>query len=182
MYSMKSNILDAELEKSLHSVCEFSLATEWNLLYRGSEELFSADAFHLKCDAKPDTLTVIRAASGFIFGGYTTALWKPQSRTYESDDSAFLFSLKNKQNIPMKIRIGKGKQRTALQYSSMYGPIFGGCDIAIADRANVNMCKSNLGHTYVHPTFVPGSDESNSYLAGSSQFTITEIEIYQKIK
>ena len=49
---------------------------KWNLLYRASEHGYSAESFHKCCDNKGPTLIIIKSIEGWIFGGYTTRLWK----------------------------------------------------------------------------------------------------------
>jgi hypothetical protein len=39
---------------------------------------------------------------------------------------------------------------------------------------------SNLSHTYSHPQYAYGTDEANSFLAGSHKFQLDEIEVYHK--
>jgi hypothetical protein len=60
------------------------------------------------------------------------------------------------------------------------GLLFGN-DIIIADNANTTMGSvSNLGVSYSHPQYAFGTDEAKSFLAGSRQFQLNEIEVYQK--
>jgi len=54
-------------------------------------------------------------------------------------------------------------------------------DLHIADKSNININSfSNLGHSYTHPDFVYGSNEARSFLAGSYNFQVSEIEVYTK--
>ncbi len=39
---------------------------------------------------------------------------------------------------------------------------------------------SNLGDCYKHPQYAHGTDEAQSFLAGSCYFQLDEIEVYQK--
>jgi hypothetical protein len=61
---------------------------------------------------------------------------------------------------------------------SGYGPIFGrGHDIRVCDYANTTLGSySKLDHSYEHPQPCQGQ----SYLAGSDQFLLSEIEVYKK--
>ena len=60
---------------------------------------------------------------------------------------------------------------------SAYGPIFGTDDICIRNAANTTANNfSNLGRSYQHPQ----PDQGQSYLAGSSPFQLSEIEVYEK--
>ena len=69
---------------------------------------------------------------------------------------------------------------------SEYGPIFGGgWDIKIVSYSysNTNTNNySNLGYYYKHPHGVSKTSEADSFFAGSFQFQLNEIEVYQKIK
>jgi len=58
------------------------------------------------------------------------------------------------------------------------GPTFGsGFDIHLCNNANTTMDSgSYLGRSYQHPQ----PDQGDSYLAGSFQFQLSEIEVYQK--
>ena len=66
----------------------------------------------------------------------------------------------------------------AMFHSSSYGPIFGGGhDFWIVSDANNNSnSKSNLGHTYELP---PG--QTKTFLVGSRNFKVSEIEVFQVI-
>ena len=64
-----------------------------------------------------------------------------------------------------------------------YGPVFGGGrDILISKNANDEMSNSfsYLGSTYQHSKYEYNSEEIMSFLAGSFQFQLDEIEVYLK--
>ncbi len=65
----------------------------------------------------------------------------------------FLFSLTNKDNRPLKMKIDSYRHESAIRCHPKFGPIFGrGDDICIADNANTTRKNySRLGHTYKHP-------------------------------
>ena len=150
------------------------------MIYRASDHGFRAKDFHSKCDGKANTLTVLKA-NGFIFGGFTTATWD-SSGQYKSDSNAFLFSLTNKDNQPCKMKIKPNRQQNAIGCFSSFGPKFGGgYDINItADSNTKNGSYSKLGNTYTHPQYTVGTNEAKSFLAGSDNFLLSEIEVYQK--
>lgn len=58
----------------------------WTLLYRGSDEGFSAQKFHEKCDNKGPTVTLVRTEKNNVFGGYASQSWT-------SDNGIFSFFL-----------------------------------------------------------------------------------------
>jgi hypothetical protein len=63
-----------------------------------------------------------------------------------------------------------------------YGPTFGGGhDLHICTNSNTsNGSYSNLGISYKHPYYARGSNEAQSFLAGSCNFLTTEIEVFIK--
>ncbi len=150
-------------------------------MYRGTRDGFGAKDFHSKCDNKSPTLSICKAKdSSFIFGGFASVTFNG-SETFKSDPNAFIFSLTNKDNRPLKMKIHSNEHHEAIQCNSRYGPIFGGCDIAIVNNANTTMnCYSHLGHSYKHPQYAFGTNEAKSFLAGSYRFRLDEIEVYQK--
>jgi hypothetical protein len=97
------------------------------------------------------------------------------------NENAFLFSLTNRDNRPCKRKIDENKCRNAVYYSPRYGPTFGGGhDIYICNNANSRTSSSsNLGLTFLHPEYEYESSEAQSFLAGSCNFQLSEIEIYK---
>jgi len=185
----KSSILTGLQPLDLIKVCEFDRESKFTLLYRASQDGFEASHFHSKCDGKANTLTLLRASeTSFIFGGFTTATWESfQPGQWKSDPNAFLFSLKNKDEKPCKMKIDASKHVNAIICNSKYGPIFGvgngNSDFSVASKANTsNGSYSNLGYTYKHPKYSKGSNEARSFLAGSKQFQVEEIEVFHKLK
>lgn len=53
------------------------LAKEYKskLIFRGSEDGFTAQSFHNECDYYGITLTVIQSDKNFIFGAFTDIPW-----------------------------------------------------------------------------------------------------------
>jgi hypothetical protein len=179
----KSLILTGLQPMQLIKLCEFSTKDKWSLLYRGSRDGFEPNEFHSRCDGKTPTLTIYKAQeSSFIFGAYTTGVWH-QLNTCIPDSKAFLFSLTNKDNEPCKMKIDPNQSKYAIYGGPDYGPSFGsGCDIGIYKNPNTeNRSCSNLGFSYSHPHYTEGSNEINSFLAGSRKFQLSEIEVYQKV-
>jgi hypothetical protein len=115
-------------------------------------------------------LTILKAkGSGFIFGGFTTVSWESSTKSkWKSDANAFLFSLTNKDNKPLKMKIDPNQHHRAILCDSSSGPTFG-VDIHVANNANTTKHSfSDLGCTYLHPQYAHGTREAQSFLAGSS--------------
>jgi hypothetical protein len=181
----KSRILKDEQQcLELINLCEFSPKDKWTLLYRGIRDGFVSNDFHSKCDGHSNTLTILKAKqSSYVFGGFTAVDWEsPAEGKWKSDPNAFVFSLTNKANKPVK-----KKYDTFLYHFSIYchsgcGPIFGwDNDIHIANNANTTMgshCKLEIVHKQ-HKSIL-GMNETKTHSAQPVNFQLDEIEVYQK--
>ena len=149
--------------------------TSYQLLYRSSTDGLDSKTFHSKCNGVQGTLTVIKTKNSNIFGGYTSADWSGDSQ-YKSDSTAFLFSLVNSYNVPVKMNVTQSNM--AIYCYSGYSFVFGGGsgrDLS----CYIDQCYSNLGNSYQLPSFLTyGTNEANSFLGGSLNFEPVEIEIY----
>ena len=100
------------------------------------------------------------------------------------DSQAFLFSLVNKPGwAPVKLpQTGTySYQRYSIPDCSSYGPSFGGgWDIYITDYASSSSSNyANLGYTYSAPSgYSYGSTFTQTFLAGTYQFTPDEVETF----
>jgi hypothetical protein len=182
----KSPILKDKQFFDLIKLCEFNASDKWTLLYRGTRDGFEAKYFHLKCDNKSPTLTIIKAQdSGFIFGGYTEAAWTSLNG-FQVDPNAFIFSLTNKEAKPCKMNVIDSN--LAIYCDFNHGPIFGGdaenydCDdLGIGNNTNTyEESYSNLGNNFKHPEYEFMTTEAQSFLARSKCFQLNEIEVYIK--
>jgi hypothetical protein len=108
--------------KKLMTLCEFPIDQKWNLIYKASQDGFEASSFHSKCDSKPNTLVLIKSEIGNIFGGYTEQSWS-DNNVYKSDSNAFIFSLINRLNKPVKINCSNIYE--AIYCHNKEGPTFG---------------------------------------------------------
>jgi hypothetical protein len=172
-------------QKLIH-LCEFSPNDKFALLYRGSQDGLDANDFHSKCDGHKNTLTIIKAkSSSYVFGAFTAVEWEslPPPGKFKSDPRAFLFSLTNKKNKPLKMKIEPNRCENAIFCNSELGPSFGDDDIWIENNPNKTMGGiSYLGFAYKHPQYACGSEQAKSFLAGRCAFELEEIEVYQKLE
>ena len=171
------------LQIQLLKLCEFPQDQKLELKYRASRDGFKASDFHSHCDGIPNTLTVIKAKSGNIFGGFTEQEWHSECE-FVTDPKAFLFSLVNKEEKPFKVLCSnEGEQ--AICCNSKLGPCFGGegdyiKDICIRTDANIKTSFCDFGYSYQHPDYLKDTDKANNILAGSLKFETLEIEVYAK--
>jgi hypothetical protein len=146
------------------------------LLYRGSRDGFNASSFHTRCDGKGQTLTVVKAQGrANIFGGFNPDSWSV-SGSYGTDRRAWLFSLVNSYNKPVRLE----PTGSSMGYnSSGYGPTWGGGhDLHVNNnmKSTSNYCAPNDFRT-VKSGFDSVSVDAN-LLSGSSNFTVEEIEVF----
>jgi len=149
-----------------------------SLIYKGSRDGFTYNAFHEKCDNKSSTITVIKSKNhGRIFGGYTKATWTLVGNGYytnKNDDSSFLFSLTYNERYPHK----KNSER-AICVNSTHLPVFGSADMVINDNCNSRTNNyTNFPGSFTCDKFNTQTEESKAYLAGSHKFSVEEIEVF----
>ena len=97
---------------------------------------------------------------------------------YTRSNLSFLFSLRNKEKLaPFIANVKPGNVQHAVCCEATYGPTFGGGhDLHISNNANGNQGSySGFGNSYQPPA---GRPRANSLLAGSYNFTPTEIEVF----
>ena len=179
--TIDSKVIDSyQIENDLIELCKLS-RKEFELLYRASRDGFEASSFHEKCDNNSNTLTIIKTTSGCIFGGYAEVAWD-SSNKYKADPNSFIFSLVNENSTPRLIPV-QPNHEYAIYCSSVDGPIFGGGhDIKILSDSNKSKeSYSNLGRSFDFKFFTYGSLSAQSFLAGSRNFQVFEIEVFQLI-
>jgi len=176
-----STILNQSQSFKLISLCDFSVSQKWKCIYRASNDGYSSETFHFKCDRKSSTLIILKAAeTGFIFGGYTEASWDGDE-IQKFDPNAFIFSLKNGENNPIKLK--PNNFALSIFCSRYTGPSFGRGDIHIESNSNIKGdydSFSDMGDVFDHPRYSYGTNEAQSFLAGSYHFKLSEIEVFQK--
>ena len=168
-------LLQLEHKKKLN---EFygKTSQRWELIYKASRDGFDANAFHSRCNNKGPTMTIIQSNNNYLFGGYTSIPWT-SDESYKADTTAFIFTLKNPDNIPpTKYLINPNSTSTAVYHSSSYGPTFsGGHDIYLANSSNANNSSyTNFPHSYIDTT-----GKGNATFTGAKNFTASDIEVFK---
>ena len=74
------------------------------LLYRGSTHGWHLKDFHLRCDSKGPTLTLIKIEDGDCIGGYTRGSWYSDRNKYDGDSASILFNLNQWRYFPSKLQ------------------------------------------------------------------------------
>ncbi|KAG0259769.1 hypothetical protein BG011_002380 [Mortierella polycephala] len=147
------------------------------LQYRATRDGFDAASFHLACDQRGPTLTVVRTDNGAVFGGFNSSSWSSHpSGVYSTSRTNFLFTLKSRdcptrENVLFSI---KGNGNAAAYNKADYGPTFGvGHDLFLGTNCNLTCLSSSTLSSSYH---APGAYAST--LAGSSFFRVQEYEVF----
>jgi hypothetical protein len=182
-FKIDSTILKTSREaRSLISLTGFE-SKSFSLLWRGSRDGFEASTFHSRCDGKANTMTLIKNTHGYVFGGYTAVPWSsPPSQISHSDTTAFLFSLKNPSNNPLKLKVIEPDN--AVFHDLTMGPVFGryyrGRDLSYYYFNQVNNCMKFK--SYESPDGENGVEGGKYVVGGPTNFYQTaEIEVFQII-
>ena len=145
----------------------------FSLLYRGTRDGKRSFDFHRKVDGVNKTLTIIKSSNGFIFGGYTETFWYSRAN-YVYDTQAFIFTLTNPYNTPLKHNIKRSCQNVAFYDQWNYGPTFGNHDIHVQNNFGTgSFIQTNCYDPC--PNNIPRGAYYNNY---DSQFTPVEIEVF----
>ncbi len=96
--NLESVILDSANQTKLISLIN-KTDKVFRLAYRASRDGWRASDFHNHCNFIPNTLTVIKSTTGYVFGGFINGQWNSYG-TYNSDPYSFLYTLTNPNNTP----------------------------------------------------------------------------------
>jgi len=179
IFKIDSAIFSAAQEVSFLAITGFENKS-FSLLWRGSRDGFDAAAFHRQCDGQANTVTVIKNTNGFIFGGFTSIPWSSSDGFYETDNSAFLFSLTNPSNTSFKLKVFDPQY--AVVHNSTYGPLFGcnGDDLCVYNLSNTNRQSYMNLNSYDFPNGM-NDEEGGKFIVGGFDhcFQTVEIEVFQ---
>jgi len=140
------------------------------LLYKGTRDGFKAASFHAKCDNKGPTLTVVESNNSKIFGGFSEVDWN-QSGNYKNSSNAFLFSVSVTETQKYPVKVTTQAIYCHTDHLATFG---GGHDFYLIENCNTTGGSySNFGHSYNQ------LGKAKEILAGSYNFSVKEIEIYQ---
>eukprot|EP00347_Sterkiella_histriomuscorum_P004904 403358644 len=138
-------LVNIELDRNYQSLLmtaniENYTQKQYELLYQGSRDGFTAKAFHDKCDNKGPTVSFILSEFGQTFGGYSSILWQRNNK-FAPDENAFIFQL-SKKTIHRQFQ---NKDKAIFNKSSFLCLFGSGSDIAIqnnCDIKNTSFCRS----------------------------------------
>ena len=134
------------------------------LLMNSNRDGDSTKSFMNKCNGKCPTLAVIKTTNGYVFGGYTTQMWKEGE---VKDNNAFVFSIDKKRKYNIK------QPEHAFGFNMNNYWLFGFTYNAIVVREN---CTKRNDNYVCNKTYdIPEQYELNG---GEQKFTVKSFEIY----
>lgn len=149
------------------------------VLFSSERDDMTNEKFHEKCDSQGPTIAIAKSGK-FVFGGFTMHSWGTQSNTngYGNDKFAFIFSLSDgKKRKPEKF-VPVTNKRLSIYDIQSSGPTWGGGHDLHFNLSGQSY--SNLGHTYQLPKGLTYGDNSSAlYFAGSKNFSLDQIVIFQ---
>jgi hypothetical protein len=145
---------------------DFSFKVKWHRLYRGSENEYSATAFHRFCDNQGPTITLVKASNGRIAGGYSCVSWKSGGL---SNPRGFLFSI---DATVQSVNVFKGVEGLCkVQQGVWRGPWFLE-GLGIGDKCD----KNDVSYSIMGDGFEHSGDKHA--LFGFKKFTVAEYEVF----
>jgi hypothetical protein len=191
MITMTEDIEFVEL--LLQSKLELFEQKQFKLLYRGSENEFSAKRFHELCDNHGPTICLIKSNFGNIFGGYTSIKWAANSynmyqyqKISHKDIDAFLFLIRDQSNNNKKAQgpeIFECIKDDSVYHLKSNGPSFGFADIRISDECN-NITSHTRSNSYNHhgikaPICGQSADSDPSNKTRPGFFYVLDYEVFE---
>jgi hypothetical protein len=150
------------------SSMDSSYSIKWNRLYRGSENEFSAVAFHRLCDNQGSIVVLVRSGNGRLAAGYSCVPWK-STGSHESNPRGFLCAI-DSNDLSLKLIKG-GIDQCKVYYQSDCGPYFWN-GLYIADKCDKNLSSNST----IGPRFENQVDQYA--LFGSPNFAVVEYEVF----
>jgi hypothetical protein len=181
-----SDFLPAKIEAVLGR--RFPAAkSSWKLLYRGSRDGFAASDFHNRCDNQGATITVVKSASGFVFGGVTGVAWTSKGGNVNTTD-VFLYGIRTHRSLSAPvIFLPTQNTENAMYDDEVSGPHFGtGLDLNFSPngRAENTFGTANLGHVYTGNGIFNVSRstgatyEASTFMTKLLQFQVADVEVF----
>ena len=147
------------------------------LIYRASSnDNGDSGKFHLHCDNKHPTLTLIQTEDETTtpkrFGGYTEQPWESSLSVFKRDSKSFIFNLDDKQIHRIK------PNSYAIWCDINHGPCFGGHDISLSDKCLQNK-DSYIVNDYMFALKPQLHPQLQSNISDTTYFTVKEYEVYE---
>ena len=151
----------------------------FGLLYRGTEDGFEANDFHMLCDNKGKTLVLVKNTSGHVFGGFASISWV-SSGGWKQAPGSFLFTLTNMHGIqPTKFPLKNENDTYAMCHSSDYLSFGDGSDLRISSNCNTKANSyTSFPYRYKDTTGKGKSIFTSKANTSDYNFQVQEIEVF----
>mmetsp|Transcript_72904 Transcript_72904/g.116286 ORF Transcript_72904/g.116286 Transcript_72904/m.116286 type:complete len:245 (-) Transcript_72904:56-790(-) len=118
-----------------------------SLLYRASENAFSAASFHEQCDYKGSTISVIHNEFDHVFGGFVSVSWGKTEQhdllfSSIADPNSFMYQIRPQPKL-CALKAEHKYSARMIQSSNRFGPVMGchpqkGHDFCIFDKCDTS--------------------------------------------
>ena len=164
-------------KKFLEKIFEWTGFKRMELLYRGTRDGTTSQAFHEKCDHKGPTICLYKNEKGYIFGGYASISWTSDGSTHEAPNS-FIFTLTNIYGIePTKFT---SKDSNNVNHHSGRGPCFGNYnDISVYADFSSSNCAVYFPTNYNDNLGKGKSIFTGDFNNNNAEFKMEEIEVFK---
>lgn len=142
-------------------------------IFKASSNGDNINAFHDCCTYVQNMFVLILTDEKKCFGGFSRAEWNNNNK-YKSDDTAFIFSINNREIYPI---LNEYKKMAINCYDDIYTSVFGN-DIYICDcffSNNGNITQEGF-YDYSHSKI-----KGDYKLTGKKYFSVSELEVYEII-
>jgi hypothetical protein len=142
---------------------------------------FEEAQFHLLCDNKGPTLSLIQSPEGFLFGGYSPEDWdSPDKVSYKTNPATFIFTLINPHSLPpAKYSFYAGDPNAhSTKCSKRYGITFGEQVYWAGDIQVSSSDHSGYANINFPVSFVDTTGKGDSTFTGSSRSQTQDILVY----
>ncbi|KAK8807088.1 hypothetical protein WA158_003847 [Blastocystis sp. Blastoise] len=147
-------------------------ASQFQLLYKGSQDTYTKESFGTKCIGKGSLLIIIESTDGSIFGGFTLVGLSGHSG-WTKDKNAFLFTLNNTHKVPpTKFHCRAGKT-AVYEFTKDYLFSFGSNEVLISEHCDQNQL-SRTKELWSYDCLY----DSEHLLTPTEFFTVKDIEVY----
>ncbi len=156
----------------------------FTLLHRATSvsDGFKYPTVHAKIDGIPNELYIVKTTTGYILGGYTSLPGEMTGSSY-ADPTAFIFTLTNPSNMPLKLKLVNINDASAVYFPTTGVVGFGsGNDLFIDRLASTTGVSFVNIVSYEKPNGLSGTNGGKFMVGGTSNtFNAVEIEIYKVI-
>ncbi len=173
-----STIVNSQEREAVKQLASFSTSS---LLYRASDNTFNSQTYYSMLSGKTNVLTIFKVKN-YVFGAYLRIANPYPSIAWQTDSSAFLFSLR-RNGTSNTVKFSVIESQYALYSHYNYFGYYGrGLDLHVVNQPFANTGSyAQLGLSYSAPSGCTyGTACSYNFMAGSySGWYVDEIEAYQ---